>query len=70
MKRKLRAKIRRGRGGGGATTIQGMLQGMRQRSRSGLVKAKSVGAKIGKGSQINAVRNKVTGLGNQMRGKV
>lgn len=65
MKRKLRAKIRRGRGKVGATTISGMMQGMKQRSKSGIVKAKSLGVKIGTGSQINAVRNKITGMRNR-----
>jgi hypothetical protein len=67
MKRKLRAKIRRGRGTVGATTISGMLQGMKQRAKSGLVKTKSLGVKMGSGSQINNVRNKVTGIQNRTR---
>lgn len=68
MKRNLRAKMRRGRGNSGATSISGMIQGMKQRSKSGL---KKVGVKIGKGSQINAVKNKTTGLKNRIlnRGK-
>ena len=68
MKRNLRAKMRRGRGTTGATTISGMLQGMKQKSKSGL---KRVGVKIGTGAQINAVKNKTTGLKNRLlnRGK-
>lgn len=68
MKRNLRAKMRRGRGSQGATTISGMMQGMKQKSKSGL---KKVGVKMNTGSQINAVRNKVTGQKNRLlnRGK-
>lgn len=62
MKRNLRAKMRRGRGSAGATTISGMLQGMRQKSKSGL---KRIGTKVNTGQQINAVKNKLTGLKNR-----
>ena len=65
----MRAKIRRGRGTAGATTISGMLQGMKQKSKSGLVKTKSIGVKIGTGSQMNNVRNKITGMKNRKIGK-
>ena len=68
MKRNLRAKMRRGRGNQGATTISGMLQGMKQKSKSGL---KRVGVKINTGKTINSVKNKTTGMKNRLtnRGK-
>lgn len=68
MKRNLRAKMRRGRGNMGATTISGMIQGMKQKAKSGL---KRVGVKMNTGAQINAVKNKTTGLKNRIlnRGK-
>lgn len=71
MKRNLRAKLRRNRGNQGATTISGMIQGIKQKAKSGLTKAKSLGVKIGKGSELNKVRNKITGQRNrlQYRGK-
>ena len=71
MKRNLRAKMRRGRGKQGATTVSGMIQGMKQKAKAGLSKAKSVGVKIGRGSQMNIVKNKITGQKNKLlnRGK-
>lgn len=60
--------MRRGRGSMGATTISGMIQGMKQKAKSGL---KKVGVRINKGAEINAVKNKTTGLKNRIlnRGK-
>jgi len=48
-----------------------MIQGIKQKAKSGLTKAKSLGVKIGKGSELNKVRNKITGQRNrlQYRGK-
>lgn len=45
MKRNLRAKIRRKRGSAGATTISGMIQGIRQKARSGLKKPRQWGSR-------------------------
>ncbi len=63
MKRNLRAKMRRRRGNSGATTISGMIQGIKQKSKAGVKKAN---AKINTGSQINALKNKITGKRNRL----
>ena len=69
MKRNLRAKMRRGRGSHGATTVKGMLQGLKQRGRASV--RKKVGVTPNNGAALNKVRNKITGLKNRMtlRGK-
>jgi hypothetical protein len=66
MKRAMRSKLRRGRGQQGFTTISGMLQGMKQKARSGLVAAKNSDATIRKGAEINKIRNRITGLKNRI----
>lgn len=60
MKRNLRAKMRRGRGIRGATTVSGMLQGLKQRSKPRLKTPTT-------GLQINTVKNQNTGKLNRLR---
>lgn len=60
MKRNLRAKMRRGRGIRGATTVSGMLQGLKQRTKPRLKTPTT-------GLQLNTVKNQNTGQLNKLR---
>ena len=61
MKRNLRAKMRRGRGIQGATTVSGMLQGLKQRAKPRMPK------NTNSGYELNSVKNKNTGKLNRLR---